>query len=90
MPVTIRIQRNVQFLTNNQDSIEVKGSTVGQCLAELAARFPELRRQLAGGDKRLLDFLQVFVNGESAYPNEESRPVADGDVIDVMFLISGG
>lgn len=90
MPVTIRIQRNVQFLTNNQDRVEVEGTTVGECVEQLAARFPELRRQSTGGKRKLLDFLQVFVNGESAYPNEESRPVADGDVIDVMFLISGG
>lgn len=90
MGVKIKIQRNLQYLTNNQGSVEVNGSTVGQCLDQLVRLFPDLEKELSSKNKTLLDYVVIFVNGKSAYPNESARSVKDGDEIYVMLMIAGG
>jgi MoaD family protein len=90
MGVKIKIQKNLQFLTSDKETIEVQGSTVGECLDQLLKRFPEIESKLINKDKTLLNTIGVFVNGKSAYPNELTTPVKDGDEIFLFLLISGG
>ena len=90
MGVKIKIQKNIQFLTRDKETIEVTGSTVGQCLNQLVKRFPEIERKLISKDKTLLNTIGIFVNGKSAYPNELTTPVKDGDEIFLFLIISGG
>ena len=90
MGVKIKIQKNIQFLTRNKETIEVIGSTVGQCLDQLVKRFPEIERKLINKDKALLNTIGIFVNGKSAYPNELATPVKDGDEIFLFLIIAGG
>jgi molybdopterin synthase sulfur carrier subunit len=76
--------------TNNQDVVEVNGSTVGQCLEELVARFPELRKWLFEKDGKLNRLVEIYVNAESSYPEELAKPVKDGDELHILIIISGG
>jgi len=90
MGVKINIQQNLQYLTNNQDVIEVDGSNVGECLEQLVRLFPDLEKELSSKNKTLLDYVVILINGKSAYPNESARLVKDGDEITVMLMIAGG
>ncbi len=88
--VKINIHPVLSHLTNNQDVAEVDGSTVGQCLEDLVARFPEVRKGLFGKDGDLLNYVDVYVNEESAYPEGLAKPVKDGDEIHIILMIAGG
>ena len=90
MGVKIKIQKNLQFLTNNVETIEIIGNTVGQCIEQLIERFPEFENKLIKKDNTLLNTIGIFVNGKSVYPNELIAPVKDGDEIFVFLIISGG
>lgn len=90
MSVKINLHPILANLANNQDIVEVNGSTVGQCLDQLVARFPEFRYWLFGKDGSLNRTVDVYVNQESSYPEELAKPVKDGDELHIIIVISGG
>ena len=90
MSVKIHIHPNLFHFTNDQEVVEVNGSTVGQCLDHLVARFPDIKPGLLDKDGKLLNYVDVYVNGESAYPEELASPVKDGDELHIVLIIAGG
>ena len=50
--------------------------------------FPNLK--LFDTDGELLAYLDVYVNGESAYPEGLKKPVKDGNELSVILMIGGG
>lgn len=90
MSVKININPFLSHLTNDQDIVEVNGSTVGQCLGQLVARFPELRKWLFEKDGNLNSLVDIYVNLESSYPEELAKPVKDGDELHIIVIIAGG
>jgi len=90
MGVKIKIQKNLQFLTNNKETLEVNGSTVGQCLDQLIRMFPEIEKKLVDKNRTILNYIEIFVNGRRAYPNELDTPVKNGDEIFIFLMIAGG
>jgi len=68
--------------------VEVNGSTVGECLKHLVEQFPKLK--LFNKDGKLLPYLGIYVNGESAYPKQLDKPVKDGDELSIILMVGGG
>jgi molybdopterin converting factor small subunit len=90
MSVTINLHPNLHHLTNDQAIAKVKGNTVGQCLDDLVKQFPQIKRGLFGKDGKLLNYVDIYVNLESSYPEELAKPVKDGDELHVTLIIAGG
>ena len=90
MSVKINIPDYLSYLANDQDVFEIQGSTVGQCLEQLVAKYPGLRDWLFGKDGNLRRTVDVYVNMESTYPEELAKPVKDGDELHIIIIISGG
>jgi len=88
--VKINIHPYLFHLTNDQDAVEVNGSTVGQCLEQLVAKFPGLGEWLFGKNGKLNNLFEIYVNMESTYPEELAKRVKDGDEIQIIIVISGG
>jgi len=88
--VKVNINPSLSHLTNDQNVVEVNGSTVGQCLQQLVARFPEIKNWLFEKDGKLNRLVDVYVNLESSYPEELAKPVKDGDELHIIVIISGG
>lgn len=80
-------------ITNNQKEVEVSGSTVGQCLDDLVRQFPEIKKLIFVEPGKLLNFINVLVNGDSVLtysPDPLAKPVKDGDSIDIALMLAGG
>lgn len=90
MSIKVNIHPSLANLTNGQTVVEVNGNTVGQCLEQLVARFPKLKKRLFEKDGTLSRILEIYVNGESVYPDELVTAVKDGDELHTVVLISGG
>lgn len=90
MSVKIKLHRSLAKLADGQAVVEVNGDTVGQCLEQLAARFPKLKKKLFEKDGALSRILEIYINGESTYPDELASAVKDGDELDTVMRISGG
>jgi molybdopterin converting factor small subunit len=88
--VTINLHPNLLQFTNDQAVVKVKGNTVGQCLDDLVRQFPRIRQGLFGKDGKLLNYVDIYVNQESSYPEELAKPVKDGDELHITLIIAGG
>jgi len=90
MGVRINIHQTLRHLTNGQGMAEVNGTTVGECLNELVQQFPGMETRLFDKKGRLLNYVDIYVNLESSYPEELAKPVKDGDELSITLMIAGG
>lgn len=90
MTVKINVPPGIRHFINNQDIVEVRGSTVGECLNQLTDQFPVLKDELLDKDGNVLNFVDIYVNGKSSYPEELAKSVKDGDEVHILRAIGGG
>ena len=90
MSITVNIHQALRHLINNQATAEVNGTTVGECLADLVKQFPGIETKLFDKKGKLLNYVDIYVNLESSYPEELAKPVMDGDKLSITLMIAGG
>lgn len=90
MSVSIEIPSVFGRYSDNKLSFEVDANTVGEALRELGKRSPGLKKLLLDKEGNLMHNYDVYVNGESAYPHIMTKPVKDGDGLNIVMLIYGG
>jgi molybdopterin synthase sulfur carrier subunit len=90
MSVQIDIPPFLRDITDDAKMVNVSGDTVGECLENFIEQFPESKDFLFDKDGKLLKYLDVYVNGKSAYPEELTKKVNNGDKISILYLIIGG
>jgi molybdopterin converting factor small subunit len=90
--MSIRVELSPIFAqhTDNQLVLRAKGSTVGECLDYLIKQFPDLKSAFFDKNGRLYRYIDIYVNGESAYPEELAKPVKNGDKLNILILVAGG
>ena len=76
--------------SDNRLNFKVEGSTVGECLNDLFRQAPGLEKMLLNKEGKLQRAYDIYINGESAYPMEMTKPVSDGDKLNIVFIIYGG
>ncbi len=90
MPVNVHIHITHRQFTNGLEVVAVEGNTVGECLNHLIKQFPGMEKALFAKKDKLLNVVEVFVNHATAYPNELTKPVKDGDEINLLVMLAGG
>ena len=90
MSIQVKINKIHQRFTNDREAVEVNGHTVSECLKNLVEQFPALEGRLVDKKGKLLNNIEIYVNQESAYPDELAKAVSDGDVIHITQMIDGG
>ena len=90
MGIKVHIHKTQRQFTNGLDIIEVEGTTVGDCLKNLVSQFPNIEKEIFDKKGKLRNIIEIYVNLESAYPNELAKPVKDGDDIHVTLMLAGG
>src|SRR5690349_2993431 len=77
--------------SEKHDSVELNGSTVGEVLSSLTAKFPDLRKQLFNDEGKLRSFVNVYLNDEDIrYLKKDATPVAANDTLSIVPSIAGG
>lgn len=90
MSVKVSIHQTLRHLTGDRATVEVGGTTVGECLYDLVKQFPGIELRLFDKRGKLLNYIDIYVNTESSYPEELARPVKDGDELHITLIIAGG
>jgi len=90
MSTKINIYPNLRHYTDGLEAVEVEGNTVGQCLDHLVKQFPSIKNGLFNKNGKLLNYVDIYVNLESTYPEELAKSVKDGDEIHLVLIIAGG
>ena len=90
MSINVSIHRTHRQFTDGLDSVEVEGNSVGNCLDDLIRQFPGMGNALFDKKGKLLNAIEIYINLESAYPDELVKPVKDGDDIHITLMLAGG
>src|SRR5213592_234374 len=87
----ILIPTPLRQYTGKQDTVQVKGSTVGEALTDLTTQHKDLRRNIYNDEGKLRSFVNVYLNDEDIrYLSKEATPVKEGDTISIVPSIAGG
>ena len=91
MSVIVKIPSILQELTKGLDTVEVSNvANVRQAMDKLEQKYTGLKAQLFDVKGKLSSVYDIYVNGESIYPNEMTTPLKDGDRIAIVMLYVGG
>jgi len=88
--IRIHIHKAHRMFTDGLNTVDVNGATVGECLETLVERFPDMRRVLFTRNGSLVRNIDIYINDDSAYPDELTQPVSDGDEVHLNMLLMGG
>lgn len=90
MSITLNIHKTHRQFTSGLETVAVEGNTIGECLGALVERFPEMKAALFDGKGNLKNQIEIYLNMESAYPDELKKPVRSEDDIYITVMLAGG
>lgn len=91
MAVTVKLPTQLRAAAGGEAEAEVEGSTVGEVLDDLFARFTELRDRISEDDGSLRRFVNVYVEGEDIrFLDGLETPVQDGGEVTILPAVAGG
>ena len=90
MSATVEISSVFGRYTNNQLVTKVEGKTVGECLDDFLEQHPDMRKIVLNKDGKLRHNYDIYINNKSTYPLEMTKPVNEGDKLNLIMLIQGG
>jgi molybdopterin converting factor small subunit len=88
--IQVHIHGTHREATNGKGVVETEGKTVGECLANLVQIYPQMHKVLFDKKGNLSNFIEIYVNHKSAYPDELKKATRDGDEIHLTFMLAGG
>ena len=90
MSVTLHLPTVLAKLADSR-VVEADGATVGEAIAEVATRFPNLAPRLRDDDGKPYAFVTFYLNDEDIrFQGGFDAPVRDGDELTVVPAIAGG
>ena len=84
----IHIPSALRSYTNRQSEVQVEGSTLGDVLSALDARYPGFRFRVVTEQNRIRPHIRIFVNDEQA--EALLAPLKRDDRIYIVCALSGG
>ena len=91
MVCRIKIPGYLKDKANGENTAELKGETVRECIEALIYRFPDLKGEILDNQGRLLLKWTISINDRIADDgNEMAQPVKEGDLISLLPMIAGG
>jgi molybdopterin converting factor small subunit len=90
MSVEINLPPVLQAMVGDIRQIDVTGGTVGECMEALVQKYPQLKSKLFNRKNSLPNGINIFVNGENAYPQPLSKKVKEGDKVYISYIVLGG
>jgi molybdopterin converting factor small subunit len=86
----VKIPPPYRGTTQGRAAVAADGSTVGDCLKNLAQGYPGLGELLQDPMGAVHSFVTVFVNGDEIERSALDTRVADGDEIEILTAVAGG
>lgn len=78
-------------MTDDHDSVDVRGRTIGEAIEALTEQFPELRQHLYKEDGSLRSFVNIYLEDEDIrYLDDEQTRLENGQTLSIVPSIAGG
>ncbi len=88
---SVLIPTPLRKLTNELDTVDAAGATIGELIDNLDTAFPGLKNRICDENGTIRRFVNIFVNGEDVrFLEENATPVKDSDEISIVPAIAGG
>ena len=79
------------FVNNSVETqLDLNVKNTGEVFKEIMKRIPGSEKKLFQKPGQLKGYVEVYVNGQTAYPNELNAPLKDGDSVSVLVFLAGG
>ena len=76
---------------DNQSTVDIDGSTVGEVLSNLTSQYSELKKHLYTEEGHLRSFVNVYLNDDDIrYLDKEQTSLKPGDTISIVPSVAGG
>jgi adenylyltransferase/sulfurtransferase len=87
----IVIPTALRQFTDQNDSVEVTGGTVGEALSQLTAQYPNIKKNLYNEQGKLRSFVNIYVNDEDIrYLDKDETQLEGTETISIVPSIAGG
>lgn len=91
MAITVRIPQPLRNLTGDKSTVETRGSSLAEAIADLEANFPGVRERVMDDGGELRRFVNIYINGDDVRFMEGLKsPIKDGDEISIVPAVAGG
>ena len=91
MAKKVRIPTPLRKLTNNEELVEINGTTIGEAIAELQTRYPGIKDRLLDETGAVRRHINIFVNSDHMRDrNGLDTTLAPGDEVFILPAVSGG
>jgi molybdopterin converting factor small subunit len=90
--MTIKVNLTPYFheITKKNVALEANGRTVQEVIEDIDKKYPGFKKECIDEQGKLHGFLEIYINQESAFPDELKRKVTDNDEITILTIIGGG
>jgi molybdopterin converting factor small subunit len=90
-PMKILIPTPLRPYAAKQSAVDLPASTVGEALAGLITRHPDLRKHLYTDGGKLRAFVNLYLNEDDVrYLQQDQTPVNESDTLIIVPSIAGG
>lgn len=87
----IIIPTPLRKFTDNQSSLETKGTTIKEAILELTSLYPALSHHLLDDDNNIRSFIRVYLGEEDINVlRKEATEVESNSTISIVPAIAGG
>ena len=91
MSITVNLPAVLATHAGGARTIQASGRTLGEAVADVAARYPALGPRLRDTEGKPYPFVVFYLNDEDVrFRGGFAAPVADGDEVTVIPAIAGG
>ncbi len=90
MSVKVKLCSMIRQSANWQEIVEVETGSAMNCINNLEAQFPEVRKWIYDKHGQMWPRLQLFVNDEIIFEEEMNTALKDDDELFVLLNIGGG
>jgi sulfur-carrier protein len=91
MAVSVNVTSVIQQVVDGQKAFTAEGSTVGELIENIEARYPGFRYQIMDESGDLRRFVNIYLNDEDVrYLQGKETPVRDGDEVSFLPALAGG
>jgi molybdopterin synthase sulfur carrier subunit len=91
MSVPVRIPTPLRKLTQNQEIVEVEGTTIRDVINNLEQSYPGLKERICDDHNNIRRFVNVFINDEDIrFLQDAETAVKPGDEVSIVPAIAGG
>ncbi len=91
MSITVRLGTPFREVTRGKGEVEAQGADLMELFDGLEKQYPGFREMVFENDRTIRQYAHIFINGEDYRPlGGLSAPLEGGDMVAVLFAISGG